>query len=347
MLLEYTGVAAAGFLTLLALAWALRPPLRRYRRARNRRRLEDALKHLFSLFLRRQPASAESLAGALNLRVGKVLDLIKRMESKGLVHSAGTGIELTPQGERSARQMVRAHRLLETYLADEARMPLGKVHQAAERAEHEFTEEGLEALDARLGHPLRDPHGDPIPSPDGTLERLECISLTDVESSDTVYVIHIEDEPDVVFAQILASGIQPGDPVRVLSRAPEHLLIAHAGQQHRLAPVVAANIHVRQTPWKVAMPAGAVALSELPDNAEAEVVSIDPHLRGFARRRLLDLGLTPGAEVRVALQNAFGDPRAYRVRGTLVALRREQARMIWVRSADKAPGASAARERAQ
>jgi DtxR family Mn-dependent transcriptional regulator len=345
--IEHAGFAALALAALVASGWALRAPLRRYRRARNRRRLEDALKHLFSLFLRRQPASAESLAGALNLSAGTVLNLINRMESNGLVHSAGTGIELTPEGERSARHMVRAHRLLETYLADEAGMPLGKVHQTAERAEHELTEEGLDALDARLGYPLHDPHGDPIPSHDGTLEHMDCVSLTDLESSDTVYVVHVEDEPDVVFAQILASGIQPGDSVRVLDRAPDHLLIAHKGLQHRLAPVVAANIHVRQTPWKAGKPAGTLTLAELPDSAEAQVVSIDPHLRGFARRRLLDLGLTPGAEVRVALQNAFGDPRAYRVRGTLIALRREQAGMVWVRSLDKTPGGRTVKEAVQ
>jgi Fe2+ transport system protein FeoA len=72
-------------------------------------------------------------------------------------------------------------------------------------------------------------------------------------------------------------------------------------------------------------------LSELPDGATARVLALDPRFRGFARRRLLDLGFTPGAEVTVALANAFGDPRGYRVRGTLVALRGEQARFVWVR----------------
>jgi DtxR family Mn-dependent transcriptional regulator len=72
-------------------------------------------------------------------------------------------------------------------------------------------------------------------------------------------------------------------------------------------------------------------LSELPDRVEAEVVALDNACQGFTRRRLLDLGMTPGARLYAEMRNFFGDPRAYRVRGTLIALRREQAANIWVK----------------
>ncbi|MDA2929260.1 ferrous iron transport protein A [Acidobacteria bacterium AH-259-O06] len=73
-----------------------------------------------------------------------------------------------------------------------------------------------------------------------------------------------------------------------------------------------------------------VQLAELKNGREARVVALDPSCRGLIRRRLLDLGLTPGARVQGELNNVFADPRAYRVRGTLIALRKEQARQIWV-----------------
>jgi Fe2+ transport system protein FeoA len=72
-------------------------------------------------------------------------------------------------------------------------------------------------------------------------------------------------------------------------------------------------------------------LWKLAHDQRAEIVSLDEGVQGFTRRRFLDLGLTPGTKIYPELQNFFGDPRAYRVRGTLIALRKEQAAQIWVK----------------
>ncbi len=323
--------AGVVILATMAPGWGLRSRWVIWRRLRRRRLLEDALKHLLSLSHRGQSGSAESLGGALNLSQSEVIQLLQRMESRGVVRSAGGIVELTPEGERWALQVVRAHRLWERYLADEAGMPLAHLHDAAERAEHNFSVENLDALEAHLGHPTRDPHGDPIPDRDGSVASLGATPLTDWKTDGKAYIVHIEDEPDVVFRQLVALGLNPGDPIRVLERSQHHIAVAHGDSEHRLAPVVAANIHVRAAALAPLKPADAISLSKLPDGAEAEVVAIDPSFRGFARRRLLDLGLTPSALVRAELGNAFGDPRAYRVRGTLIALREDQARLVWVR----------------
>jgi len=80
-----------------------------------------------------------------------------------------------------------------------------------------------------------------------------------------------------------------------------------------------------------ALPVGLVPLMALKDRASAEIVALDEACQGFTRRRFLDLGLTPGTTIYPELTNPFGDPRAYRVRGTLIALRRDQAAQIWVK----------------
>ena len=322
-------LAAAALL--LAPRWGLRHRWRAWQRLRSRRRLEDALKHLFEAERRKQSPTLDSLAGALRLPRSDVAALVERMEGNGLVRSLGGGLELTPAGKELAFQIVRAHRLLETYLADEAGMPLREVHRTAERAEHELSAETIEALDARLGHPERDPHGDPIPHADGSISEESLTPLTDVEPRQLVYIAHVEDEPDSVFRRIAELGLTPGNPLRVLERGPERLVIEHGGRRHEITPVVAANIHVRPAPVAPERPAGALTLADLPTGAPAEVVGLDPRFRGLARRRLLDLGLTPGARVVPALDNAFGDPRAYEVRGATIALRSDQARMVWVR----------------
>ena len=323
----------AGSLAALVLLpdWGIRAQWRSWQALRRRSRIEDGLKHLLALAQQGQSGSAASLAGALGLSEKPVVKLLASMESRGTIQSTRGGLQLTPEGERLAMQVVRAHRLYETYLADEARIPLAKVHGVAERAEHGLSAEHVDALDAHLGHPLHDPHGDPIPRADGTVAPLKAVPLTDWPIGRQAHVAHVEDEPDVVFRQILALGIERGTPLRVLESNPDCLVVSDGEQEHRLAPVIAASVHVRAALVTPAMPPDAVRLSDLPARAEAEVAAIDPHYRGFGRRRLLDLGLTPGAIVSPELENAFGDPRGYRVRGAMIAIRQDQAKLVWVR----------------
>lgn len=308
------------------------------RRVMSQRRLfEDALKHLVAWEHRRMNATPESLAGALDLSQRRVLALLTRMEARGLVRSASEGLRLTPAGESWALHVVRAHRLWERYLADDAGVPMSKLHQAAEKAEHTLTPEKLDALEAHLGHPVRDPHGDPIPTAEGAVDPLRALSLGEWPVGESARIVHIEDEPDVIFQQILAAGFLPGKTIRILERTPERLLLSDGEHEHRMAHVVAANIQVAQAPGS-ARPQGAGRLSELAVGQAAEVMELDPACRGFTRRRLLDLGLTPGTRVEAALENTFGDPRAFRVRGTLIALRRAQASQIWVRPLTESNG---------
>ena len=322
---------------LVALVAALWPDvglfvqIRNWRELRRRELFEDALKHIFAWEQRSQNASPESLAGGLNISQSRALRLVTGMEAKGLVHSFAGGLRLTSQGQRLALHVVRAHRLWERYLADDAGMPMARLHQAAEKAEHQLSAEKLDALDAHLGHPEHDPHGDPIPRSDGSLAAIEAVALTDWPLDQAARVAHIEDEPDVIFQQILAAGVRPGSVLRVLENSPERLVISHGEEEHRLAHVVAANIQVAAVAPQLERPAGVKRLSELAVGTAAEVVELDSLCRGFSRRRLLDLGLTRDAKIEAALENTFGDPRAFRIRGTLIALREEQAAHVWVK----------------
>ena len=324
----------AALVALVAALWpdvGLFAQMRRWREFRRRELFEDALKHIFSWEQRAQNATPESLAGGLGMSQSGVLRLITGMEAKGLIQSLAGGLRLTSKGQRLALHVVRAHRLWERYLADDAGIPLGRLHQAAEKAEHQLSGENLDALDAHLGHPEHDPHGDPIPRSDGSLAKVKALALTDWPSDLPARVVHIEDEPDVIFQQILAAGLRPGSVLRILENTPERLVISDGEEEHRLAHVVAANIQVAAVVPQRERPAGVKRLSELATGAEAEIVELDSLCRGFSRRRLLDLGLTGNTKIEAALENTFGDPRAFRVRGTLIALRKEQADHVWVK----------------
>lgn len=303
------------------------------RRDRLRRELvEDALKHVLSWEQRGKAATLESLSGAMHAPSKTVLQLCTDMQRRGLLRVAPGGFALTAMGEQLALQVVRAHRLWERHLADDAGYPLDKLHQAAEKAEHGLSPEYLDELDAHLGHPQNDPHGDPIPTRDGHLEPLDAVSLAEWPADQSARIVHMEDEPTIVFQQILAAGFRPGMIVRILDQDEERLVISDGVNEHRLAPAVAANIHVQPTETGQGIPCEATSMADLDNGVVAEVVAIDPACRGFSRRRLMDLGLTSGAKVSVVLDNTFGDPRAFRIRDTTIALRSEQARWVWVRA---------------
>jgi DtxR family Mn-dependent transcriptional regulator len=305
--------------------------LRKWRAALEREQVEDSLKHLLDRHSEGRFASLESLGGALGSPANQVMRLVQKMETQGLLVTRGAQLQLTAEGERWAIHIVRAHRLWERYLADEARMPLSQIHRAAHRREHTLSQQQLDDLDAALGHPARDPHGDFIPSRSGTLPAAAGVPLTRWEHGKPARIIHLEDEPALAFEQILAAGLQLGQTIHVVERTPHSLILSDGENEYRLAPAVASNISVAALPESSPVPQDAMRLSELPFAQPAEIVRLDDAVQGFTRRRFLDLGLTPGAMVYPELKNFFADPRAYRVRGTLIALRKDQAAQIWIR----------------
>jgi DtxR family Mn-dependent transcriptional regulator len=327
----WLGVAALAALFVLLPRLGLLARLRGLKEKRLRTRFEDALKHILAWQERGKSASPESLTGALSMSPRRTLDILTKMEAGGLVRSVADGVRLTPKGERLGLQVVRAHRLWERYLADDAGVPMERLHQAAEKAEHGLTPGRLDELEAHLGHPQTDPHGDPIPARDGSMSSLDAVSLNEWPSDELARIVHIEDEPAVIFRQILAANLRPGVTVRILEDTLNQLVIRADGREHSLPHAVAANIQVAAEQRPTDRLEGARRLSALREGQSARVVEIDDACRGFSRRRLMDLGLTPDTRVEVALENTFGDPRAFRIRGTTIALRSEQADHVWVR----------------
>lgn len=305
--------------------------------ARRRTQIEDALKHLFGQEYRGRRGSFASLGGILKVDDRRLMQLLGRMQQQGLVTASGQEFQLTVEGERVARQIVRAHRLLERYFADEARLPLRDVHAVAEAREHVLTPDQVDALDASLGYPRLDPHGDPIPARDGRMSPAGDTPVTAWPPDRFGRITHLEDEPPLAFAQILAEGLAVGQIVRILESTPARIVLTDGETEFRLAPAVAANVFLAPAGNRAARGLG--TLADLPPGHPAEVVGLDAGCQGFSRRRLMDLGFTPGARLEPALQTFAGDPRAYRIRGTLIALRQEQARQVIVRPSHATAGA--------
>jgi len=299
------------------------------RRVGSRETIEDALIHIHQRENEGRPASIESLAGALDISTRQALSVVRKMEGQSLLTAKGEGLHLSAKGRHWALQVVRAHRLFERYLADETSLPIEKLHEQAGRLEHTLTPEEVDKLDADMGYPAFDPHGDPIPTASGELPVIESKSLVEWRTEHPAQIVHIEDEPPEVFAQIVAEGLKPGMTVTVVESSPTRIVFVSDENEHVLAPVIAANIAVRQAPAKaVALPFR--RLSALKLGEKGRVLSLDDACRGLTRRRFLDMGITSGVHIEPVMQSIFGEPTAYRVRDTLIALRREQADLILV-----------------
>jgi DtxR family Mn-dependent transcriptional regulator len=257
--------------------------------------------------------------------------LAAQLEQRGLVRPHRAGWELTDAGRRYALQIIRTHRLWERYLADETGVDQGQWHRRADRMEHDMSPEEVDALSARMGYPAYDPHGDPIPTSDGTMGAPLGVPLNTIAKGRTVRIVHVEDEPEVVYRLLRQADLQPGMTLRVLDSTAEEVSLDAGVFQCALPPVAAANVSVQLIDEQEAEVLDCERLSSLKVGQTATVMDLSPGCRGLERRRLLDLGLVPGTVVTAELQSMGSDPTAYRIRGALIALRRQQADWILIK----------------
>lgn len=317
------------------LLWPERGLIWRWHKARQltqRVHSEDALKHIHKREMKGRHPTVESIAGSLQLSLNETAGLLQKMQSDNLLQIDQGEIRLTPQGRQSALHIIRAHRLWERYLAEETGFAEAEWHEKAEWQEHLLSPTAADNLAVQLGHPTHDPHGDPIPTASGELVTHGGQPLTNFPLDTPGLIVHLEDEPEVVYAQLTAEGLHPGMVIRVTESSPQRVRFWANGDEHLLAPMVATNISVVPLPEEAeAAPTGCERLACLEPGETAEVISLSHACRGTERRRFLDLGILPGTVIRAEIRSPGGDPTAYRIRGALIALRQEQANLINVR----------------
>lgn len=301
------------------------------RKEKTRSAIEDVLKHAYDCQHRSVACTLESIAGALQTSVSDATHLVSRLESMGLALHDGVALRLTADGKSYALRVIRIHRLWERYLADETSVKESDWHLEAEHQEHRLSVDEANALAARLSNPQFDPHGDPIPSPTGDIPDLPGILLPSLASGEFGRVVHIEDEPPEVYAQLAVNGLHPGMHVQMIENGPSRVRIDAEGEEVLLALPLARLVSVVPVPEELQRKGPRVTLASVGPGEAAVVTAISQACRGQQRRRLMDLGIVPGTVMQAELESLTGNPRAYQVRGTLVALRQEQAEQIFVK----------------
>src|ERR687888_2143805 len=157
--------------------------------------VEDYAKAISALAHRLEgPVPTSALAERLDVAPSSVTAMLKRLDEARLVrHRRYRGVELTPQGERVALEVIRHHRLLEAFLADALGMPWDRVHDEAEVLEHYISEDLERRIADKLGNPALDPHGDPIPTPELAMAADRTTSLGRLEAGDMAIFARVSD----------------------------------------------------------------------------------------------------------------------------------------------------------
>ena len=291
--------------------------------------IENALKHIYTSNEEKTPATFNSIKGQTELPDKKVLSLIDKLTARKLIVRKLNEFFLTKAGKKYALNIIRNHRLWEKYLAEETGLGHDKWHEEAEVKEHFMTDEERETIERKLGYPLRDPHGDPIPDENGEIFQLGGSQLSEITTPGKYKIIHVEDEPNKIYEKILRLGLFPNMTIELNDISNDELLIVTDDGPKQIPKSVAVNLTVK--PVDEEIPKGVVKLTEIPIGGKCRVVKLSEKLIGPSRRRLLDLGVIPSTEIIVRFQNISGNPRAYEIKSTLIALRDDVAGLIYVK----------------
>lgn len=210
--------------------------------------VENYLKTIFHLVSEGEPATTSTIAGRLGVAPPTVSAMVRRLESDDLVTHAGRGrVILTDHGHTHAVAVIRRHRLLETFLHRVLDVPWDEVHDEAEALEHAVSTRLEERIDAALGRPTHDPHGDPIPPRTGAYEEYRGTPLERAEPGSEFLVERVSDRDSAALRYLAERGIHPGARLAVVERAPFDgpLWVRIGAHTHALGPVLTRFVYGR------------------------------------------------------------------------------------------------------
>jgi DtxR family Mn-dependent transcriptional regulator len=210
--------------------------------------VQDYLKAIYALEAEGERVTTSALAARMSVRAPSATAMTKRLAELGLVERTPyRGVALTERGRASALEVIRHHRLLERYLADRLGLALDEVHAEAELLEHALSEELEARIDAELGFPTHDPHGDPIPDAELRLEPRVERTLDDLAVGERAQVARVPDRDPELLRYLAELGLVPEATVEVLDRAPfgGPVTLRSPAGEHAISRELAAQVAAR------------------------------------------------------------------------------------------------------
>jgi DtxR family transcriptional regulator, Mn-dependent transcriptional regulator len=211
--------------------------------------VDDYLKAIYQLGRGNTPVSTSAIARRLSVAEASVTGMIRKLAGRKLLrHTPYRGVRLTAAGEDLARRMVRKHRLWELFLVQHLKFGWEEVHRHAERLEHATDDELEGRLFEMLGHPSRDPHGDPIPTLHGPTEENPPVRLAAMKNGDRVEIIRCLDQSAHLLEHLRQLGLEPGRRFRIVQIAPfgGPISLVLGRRKVQIGPVVASALEVKE-----------------------------------------------------------------------------------------------------
>ena len=197
--------------------------------------MEDYIKVIYKLQRSGERVSTSDIARAMRTTPASATKMSKYLAEHNLVtREAYYGVRLTPVGEKIALETIRHHRLIELYLVEALGYGWDEVDAEAERLEHHISEAFEERIDALLGRPQTDPHGDPIPTRDGTIAPPHGVALSQIREPGPFTVVRVSDQSAEVLRQLTRMGISLGATLEVAEGEQGHLIVAVGGSLHTM-----------------------------------------------------------------------------------------------------------------
>lgn len=251
--------------------------------------------------------------------------------------TTGAQLELTEKGKRNALKLIRAHRIYEQYLAEHSGYAPTEWHERAHRMEHVISDEEQSRIASLLGNPLFDPHGDPIPTQSLAMMPNDTCELP-LKEHTWWRITHVEDDDKKLFKQITDLGLTKDSIIYITEINSTSFSFKYEGEQMCL-PLVALEamnrVGVTKEEAESIPETRAQRLTTIQANEQATIVGLSPSCRGALRRRLMDLGFVKGSRITIDMKSPMGNPVAYVVRGTAIALRHDQAQYILIQNVRK------------
>jgi len=186
--------------------------------------MQDYLKVIYKLSTTGEEVTTSAIAEGVEVSAASATNMIKKLAELKLVrHTPYQGVELTPAGRKVALEVIRHHRLLESYLSEALGYPWDQVHAEAEKLEHHISEEFEMRIAETLGNPTRDPHGDPIPTREGEMDDVRHHSLAEAPDAGQAGVVRrVSDHSAEQLRYLAELGLRPDVAFTVVERAPFH-----------------------------------------------------------------------------------------------------------------------------
>ncbi len=290
---------------------------------------EDCLKYLYYIEENRETFDIEKLAKKCSVNIGSVSVALDEL-AEYKYWDAKQNV-LTREGRSYAIRIIRKHRLYEKYLSENSGFSPEDWHAQACKKEHYISDEEEAHIDNKLGYPMYDPHGDPIPSKDSKLMPFIGRALSKMKVNDVVRVTRLNDYPKAAFRQVYNLGIMPSSVFRIEDINDNSMVIFFQGEIIYMPEELYSLIWVVKASEQDLEQMTYQRLSSLDFGQEATIMAISPACKGVLRRRLLDLGFVRGTKISIDLQSPMDNPISYMLRGTSIALRKEQAKYILIR----------------